>query len=192
MSVRVKGCVRRRPPPHPPSAAMREKKKNGFIITLTNGNSFSPWRCRLYWGCGEKKLQVHLTSRIPSGVVFGGLRDWMECYSPLSVMTQWLRRSGQVLTWNDKGHKLPALKINRTPTSWNSGFKQRGWYWSLPPRKASCLLHTTLEFIFLFKINNIMKMFLNPFIRKALALCWHFRPRPCCTVKLLLGNGLYS
>lgn len=125
MSVGVKGCVRRRPPPHPPSAAMREKKKNGFIITLTNGNSFSPWRRRLYWG-GKKKLQVHLTSRIPSGVVFGGLRDWMECYSPLSVMTQWLRRSSQVLTWNDKGHKLPVLKINRTPTRWNSGFKQRG------------------------------------------------------------------
>lgn len=71
---------------------------------------------------GGKVAGAADTLESPQVLSLGGWGIERECCSPLSVMTQWLRRSSQVLTWNDRGHKLPVLKIDPRNDNANFGF----------------------------------------------------------------------
>lgn len=69
----------------------------------------------------EEKLRAHLTTNIPQ-VLSLGAEGWMECYSPLSVMTQWQRRDNHI--WERpsamKWQRMKAAVAKNKPYSENT------------------------------------------------------------------------
>lgn len=123
-------------------------REGNSFITLTNGKLFSWWQwkksCRRTW---------QLTS---PGCRLWGLRGWMECYCPLSVMTRWQRRG----RWRLKGAvgrgkwqrmKAAAAK-NKRQHSEHDSFDSQGESERTATHKAAEALNTRVPFN---KINEI-------------------------------------
>lgn len=106
---------------HSPSSTTptsgKPKGKEGETNRLSSALTSGKWFFLRGVGVGSyieggKVAGAADTLESPQVLSLGGWGIERECCSPLSVMTQWLRRSSQVLTWNDRGHKLPVLKID--------------------------------------------------------------------------------
>lgn len=107
---------------HSPSSATptfgkpegKEGETNRLSSALTSGKWFSPRRWRLYWGGKSCRCSWH--PRIPSGVVFGGLRDWAGVlFSAVSydTVTEEEQPSPDM-----KWQRTQAARVKNRPPQW--------------------------------------------------------------------------